>query len=146
VELYAPGDRVHIATLGTGVVREVRNGGRYLVELKGQSVVVAASQLERVPDRHSRTRRPREPDPPPQAVASSRLTLDLHGKSAAEAVDALDRVLNDALIAGAAEVRIIHGRSGGTLRAAVHARLQELPSIGGFRLDPRNPGVTLVRL
>ena len=30
---FAPGDEVHVAALGKGVVREVRNGGRYLVEL-----------------------------------------------------------------------------------------------------------------
>jgi DNA mismatch repair protein MutS2 len=146
MEVYSPGDRVHIATLGTGIVREVRNGGRYLVDIKGQSIVVSAARLERAPHPPSRTRRPRDPDPPPDIAASSPLSLDLHGKTAAEAVEALDRFLNDALLAGAAEARIIHGRSGGTLKAAVHARLQQLPSIRGFRLDPRNPGVTIVRL
>jgi DNA mismatch repair protein MutS2 len=146
MDVYRPGDRVHIAALGTGVVREVRNGGRYLVELKGQSVVVAAAQIERVPDHRSRTRRPRDPETPPDAVAGSTLTLDLHGKTAAEAVETLDRFLSDALLAGAVEARIIHGRSGGTVKGAVHVRLRQLPSIRGFRLDPRNPGVTLVRL
>jgi DNA mismatch repair protein MutS2 len=64
----------------------------------------------------------------------------------AEAIDALDAFLNDALLAGAGEARIIHGRSGGKLKAAVHARLRQLPSIRGFRMDPRNPGVTIVQL
>jgi DNA mismatch repair protein MutS2 len=146
VETYAPGDRVHIATLGTGVVREVRNNGRYLVELKGYSVVIPAARLERVRDRHAKSRRPRDPEIAPPVAAPSALSLDLHGKTAAEAVEALDRFLNDALLAGASEASIIHGRGGGTLRTAVHARLQQLPSIAGFRLDPRNPGVTLVRL
>jgi hypothetical protein len=45
---FAPGDEVHVAALGKGVVREVRNGGRYLVELKGRSIVAAEAQLSAV--------------------------------------------------------------------------------------------------
>jgi DNA mismatch repair protein MutS2 len=71
--------------------------------------------------------------------------LDLHGKTTAEALEALDAFLNDALLAGGGDARIIHGRSGGRLKAAVHARLRQVVSVRGFRLDPRNPGVTIVR-
>lgn len=31
---FAPGDEVHVAALGKGIVRAARNGGRCLVELK----------------------------------------------------------------------------------------------------------------
>ena len=147
---FAPGDPVHVAALGKGIVREVRNAGRYLVELRGRSVVVAASQL--TPLESSRTPRRatpsvadnREPAAPEGTAASP--SLDLHGRTVDEAVDALDAFLNTALLDGHAAVRIIHGRSGGKLRAAVHARLKRMPSIRSFRLDPRNAGVTIVRL
>ena len=33
---FVAGDRVHVVKLGTGIVREARNGGRYLIELKGR--------------------------------------------------------------------------------------------------------------
>ncbi len=145
MEAYAPGDRVHIVSLGVGIVREVRNGGRYLVEVKGHALVVTTAQLER-----ARARRPvreetgrRDAGEP---TSASIVTLDLHGQTAADAVETLDRFLNDALLAGATGARIIHGRSGGKLKAAVHARLKQLPSVQAFRLDPRNPGVTVVRL
>ena len=72
--------------------------------------------------------------------------IDLHGLTAAEAVTALDAFLNDALLAALGEVRVIHGRSGGRVKAAVHHRLRELPSIRNFRVDPTNPGVTIVVL
>ena len=42
---FEPGDPVHVAALGKGIVREVRNGGRYVVEIKGRSLIVAGSQL-----------------------------------------------------------------------------------------------------
>ncbi|MEN3337474.1 MAG: mismatch repair protein MutS2 [Acidobacteriota bacterium] len=146
VETYAPGDRVHVASLGSGVVREVRNRGRYVVDVKGQSVIVTTAQLERAASpRRGRDKQPAALDTRERS-AGSVVTLDLHGCTAADAVDALDRFLNDALLAGAVEARIIHGRSGGRVKAAVHARLKQIPGLQGFRLDPRNPGVTIVRL
>ena len=63
-----------------------------------------------------------------------------------EAVAALDVFLNEALLAGHPQVQVIHGRSGGLLKRAVHARLKQLPAIRAFRLDPRNPGMTIVSL
>ena len=150
---FVAGDRVHVATLGTGIVREARNGGRYLIELKGRSMVVAGSQLEPAPERRAAKHRAakRQPtktsgtDPAPGTSTRSR-SLDLHGKTVPEALDALDSFLNDALLEGVDDVRVIHGRSGGKLKAAVHGRLAELSSVRAFRVDPANPGVTIVTL
>lgn len=144
---FAPGDEVHVAALGTGIVREVRNGGRYLVELKGRSLVALESQLTAV-DQKKRRHKAANPshaggtESPARSHVST--TLDLHGKTVDEAVAALDGFLNDALLAGHAEVRLIHGRSGGRLKSAVHARLKQLAVARSFRIDPANPGVTIV--
>jgi DNA mismatch repair protein MutS2 len=146
VKAFAVGDRVHIATLGTGVVRELRNGGRYLVELKGRFVSVRAGQLEPAPERREARRAISNGGATRELASRDTASLDLHGKTAEQAVEALDAFLNDALIAGASEARVIHGRSGGTLKAAVHARLRQLPPVRAFRLDPQNPGVTIVQL
>jgi DNA-nicking Smr family endonuclease len=171
---FARGDRVHVAGLGTGVVREVRNGGRFLIELKGRSIVVAAADLKPAqPARRASVARStqhvareehaarstqhlaREEHAAREHVARGHVArstqhvarvLDLHGMTTADAIEALDAFLNDALLAGAGEARVIHGRSGGKLKAAVHARLRQLPSIRGFRVDPRNAGVTIVQL
>jgi dsDNA-specific endonuclease/ATPase MutS2 len=151
---FVTGDRVHVATLGTGIVREARNGGRYLIELKGRSMVVAGSQLEPAPERRA-AKRPPPANPHPEktnAADSAAITstpsrsLDLHGKTVLEALDALDSFLNDALLDGCDDVRVIHGRSGGKVKAAVYGRLAQLPSVRAFRVDPTNPGVTVVRL
>jgi DNA mismatch repair protein MutS2 len=144
---FVAGDRVHVAGLGTGIVREARNGGRYLIELKARSMVVAGSQLEPAPQRAAAKQHPPKTTADPAAVASTRSrSLDLHGKTVPEALDALDSFLNDALLEGVDDVRVIHGRSGGKLKAAVHGRLAELTSVRAFRVDPGNPGVTIVRL
>ena len=62
-----------------------------------------------------------------------------------EATAAVVQFINDAILAGLDEVRVIHGRSGGRIRAAVQQQLRDL-GIRTFRLDPSNPGVTIVTL
>ena len=149
--MFAPGDHVRVAALGTGIVREARNGGRYLVEIKGRSMEVAGAQL--APAERPRVSRRAKvpaagthaPDVADSAGAVPR-SIDLHGTTVDEGLEALDAFLNEALLAGVEELRIIHGRSGGRLKSAVHARLKQLSSIRHFRLDPRNPGVTIVSL
>jgi dsDNA-specific endonuclease/ATPase MutS2 len=143
---FVAGDRVHVATLGTGIVREARNGGRYLIELKGRSMIVAGSQLEPAQERRVTKLPPAKTSAPEPIDPNPSRALDLHGKTVLEAIDALDVFLNDALLDGCADVRVIHGRSGGKVKAAVHARLAQLPAVRAFRVDPTNPGVTVVRL
>ena len=143
-------DPVHVAGLGKGIVREARNGGRYLVEIKGRSLVVDGHQLAPAePARTPRRGKPADLDIQGSAVeptVRASPSLDLHGRTVDESLDALDAFLNTALLAGNAEVQIIHGRSGGRIKAAVHARLKLMTSVRNFRLDPRNPGVTIVTL
>ena len=145
---FLPGDQVHVALLGSGIVREVRRNGRYVIELKGRAVVVEEGQLSRVDQRKRRSKRPGPSTSattahPPNARTPS--SLDLHGMTSIEAVAALDAFVNDAIIAGHAEIHVIHGRSGRTLKGAVHARLRALP-VRDVRIDPANPGVTIVML
>ena len=149
---FSVGDPVHVPGIGTGVIREVRRGGRYVVLVKNTVVVVGEAQIAPVESRRrsrlvsdSGATRPVETlvPPPPPPTASS---IDLHGRTAIEADSEVVEFLNAALLSGLAEVRIIHGRSGGRVKAAVHARLRQLPSVRAFSVDPSNPGVTIVTL
>jgi DNA mismatch repair protein MutS2 len=142
-----PGDQVHVASLGKGIVREIRNGGRCLVEIKGRSLLVAHQQLSPIEIRKTRPKRgapeaPACPDPMPGLGATA--SIDLHGMTTDEAVAALEMFLNDAILAGHPRVRVIHGRSGGRLKTAVHGRLKGISSVAHYRVDPSNPGVTVV--
>ena len=145
---FSVGDRVHVARIGTGVVREARNGGRYLVEIKGRSMVVTGAQLERAaPEPSKRARQTGAhgsgpADPPSETRRGP--SLDLHGKTVVESLELLDTFLNEAILDGHTEVAVVHGRSGGRIKVAVHKRLRETSAVRSFRLDPRNPGVTIV--
>ncbi|HET7694119.1 MAG TPA: Smr/MutS family protein [Vicinamibacterales bacterium] len=144
---FAPGDRVHIPRLGTGIVQAVRNDGRYAVEIKGRTMVVDDARMERAD-----AGAPRRKETPSgasgvrESVPRSAASIDLHGMTVEQAIEALDACINDALLASHAEVRIIHGRSGGRIRHAVHHRLRALAPVKSFRIDPRNAGVTIVLL
>lgn len=147
---FAPGDFVHVAALGKGTVREVRNGGACLVEVHGRLIVATADRLSP----HAPAAKTKVPKKTPvRAVAASSpaepasASIDLHGRTVDEALEAVIAFLDCSLRDGAAaELRIIHGRSGGKIKSAVHAHLRRISSIRGFRLDPRNPGVTIVQL
>jgi dsDNA-specific endonuclease/ATPase MutS2 len=143
------GDHVHVAAAGKGIVREVRNGGRYLVDVKGRHLVAAEAQLTAGDQRQQQSTSPgaalsatSEPGLPsrPHVAAS----IDLHGLTADEAMSALDAFLSEAILGGCAEVRVIHGRSGGRLKAVVNRRLKTIGAVRSFSVDPLNPGVTVV--
>ena len=143
---FSEGDRVHLAGLGTGIVREARSGGRYAIEIKGRVVVAAARDLELA----GTDRKPRKATPVDDEGLAGRYvegprSLDLHGRTAAEVGDVLEAFVNDALLAGHHEVRVIHGRSGGRVKAAVHQCLRRLTVVASFLVDPHNAGVTIVK-
>jgi DNA mismatch repair protein MutS2 len=72
--------------------------------------------------------------------------LDLHGFAVEEGMRKLDEYLNEALIAGMAEVEILHGYGTGRLQAAVHRHLATLPFVTGFKLNEQNTAITRVFL
>jgi DNA mismatch repair protein MutS2 len=147
---FAPGEHVHVKAIGKGTVREVRNGGRYLVDVKGRSIQTSADQLTAIEKPPSSGRSTTAPAPGSRAVyeapSDASSSLDLHGYTVDQALEVVSVFLNGALLAGVSEVRIIHGRSGGKIKAAVHAHLKRIASIRRYNVDPANAGVTIVML
>ena len=144
---FAAGDAVQ-TRFGKGVVQEVRNGDRLVVDVQGRSMVLAEADISvRGPSRKKRSpgRAATERQPTPEA-ATAHVEIDLHGRTVEEALERVNQALNDALLADVSELRFIHGRTGGRIRAALHRRLAEIPSVRNFRLDPHNEGVTIVNL
>lgn len=143
---FAPGDAIHVRAIGKGIVREVRNGGRYLVEVSGRSIVTTEDQLTAQESERKKKPAPVRRSPTDYARTSDAVpTLDLHGLTVDEAMSAVDAILNNALLSGVAEARIIHGRSGGRLKASLHAQMKRIASVRSHAVDPRNAGVTIVR-
>ncbi len=147
---FTPGDTVQ-TRFGKGVVREVRNRDLLLVDVQGRLLVVTVSEISPLGSERKRPRvaekvRGADRTPPKREAHTSSAEIDLHGLTVAEALHRAHEALNETLLADFSELRLIHGRGGGRIRAALHRMLRENPSVRKFRLDPRNEGVTIVSL
>jgi dsDNA-specific endonuclease/ATPase MutS2 len=148
------GAEVVVTSLGKrGRIVEASAGGRYRVAVGTWTTWCTAGDLESVSHAKKRARRESAPQAPPVATpmapaglsAAERRalgSLDLHGLTVAEALQMLGRRVDEAIRAGLDRLEIIHGISGGRLRAAVHGYLAGTPSVVRFVPDPHNPGVT----
>ncbi len=146
----------------TGRVVEAARGGRYRVRVGGVVLACREEELaEAAPERRSKKAVRREhhegrlaPDPTSDVSASrapkrerERLgSLDLHGLTVDEAVRAVEERLDATLLAGVDRLEIIHGRSSGRIKAAVHRLLREMSVVRRFEVAPENPGMTRVYL
>ena len=75
--------------------------------------------------------------------------INVRGMTVEEAIEVLDKFIDDAAIAGIGEVTIIHGKGTGALRSGIHKYLKSNGSIKSFRLGEYgegDSGVTVVIL
>jgi dsDNA-specific endonuclease/ATPase MutS2 len=75
--------------------------------------------------------------------------LDLHTFSPREVKDLVPEYIGECVRRGITEIRIIHGKGTGTLKALVYSVLKKDPRVAGFRdagLDGGGWGATIVRL
>ena len=75
--------------------------------------------------------------------------LDLHTFSPKEVSDLVPEYIGECLRLGITEIRIIHGKGTGTLKAIVHSLLKKDPRVAGFTdawLGAGGWGATVVHL
>jgi DNA mismatch repair protein MutS2 len=82
-----------------------------------------------------------------QKIKEMPLEIDLRGSTVEEALNAVDKYLDDAYLAGVPTVAIIHGKGTGALRSAITEFIRNCRYIQSFRLGYPNEGgagVTIV--
>ena len=145
------GDRVRIQPLNQeGMVESIRDG-TYIVIVGSLRYRASREDLIRAAGSPS-AEQPRSP-----AFLAGDETLDkvfvselnVIGLTADEATERVDKFLDDAFLAGAESIRIIHGHGKGILRRAIAQLLKDHPQVEKFRLAPGGQGgggATLVEL
>ena len=76
-------------------------------------------------------------------------TLDLRGKRAEEALTILNSYIDEALLLGKNEVRILHGKGDGILRDVIRTHLSEIEFISGIHdedVDRGGAGISIIQL
>ncbi|HYP42124.1 MAG TPA: Smr/MutS family protein [Chloroflexia bacterium] len=160
--VFGPGDLVYVQSMGmegellgqpdsSGQV-EVQVGAfkmrvpqANIVLRRTATAATAARQREREADTASSTGRYATAVP----TAAPPLEYDFRGRRAEEAIEEIDRRLNDAALAGMPFLRIIHGKGTGALRKAMRDFFSKHPLVKAVepaKLEEGGEGVTIVRL
>lgn len=140
------GDPVVAPMVGVrGIVTEVQGDEATVAGAGGLRVRIPLARLR--PDRDAVRAAPSEPGVtvPPLAPADAPFELDLRGRTAQEAREAVRTFVDNATLAGHPEVRVIHGRGTGAVRQAVRAELDRHPLVDEHLADSAD-GATIVKL
>jgi len=154
----AVGMEVRVASLGTSGRLLALDAGRgeAEVEVKGKRLRVSAASVSPAPATRTvpaRTaavvsNRAAAPPPPPSGVVATQEVV-LVGQRVDEALPVVEKAINDAMLAGKAALRLVHGHGTGRLAAAVREFLQTHPGVASYRWGDAQEGgqaVTIARL
>jgi DNA mismatch repair protein MutS2 len=84
-----------------------------------------------------------------EKMGSFSTQIDLRGKRAEEALKEIDALMDSAIIFGASELKIVHGKGDGILRTMIREHLKTYKEVKSFtdeHADRGGAGVTLVKL
>lgn len=141
------GDEVRVRGLKVkGRLQSAVNGAETAtVEVGDKTVIVAVSELERADE---------EAQVPLRSSSGTRTfpfttlgpELHLRGATLSEAIPAVEKYLDDALLQGIPRVRLVHGVGTGRLRKGIASVLERHPSVRRFQAGDAGGGVTVVEL
>jgi len=138
----AAGERVRVRDLG--VEAELVSGpdpeGRVLLRRGAWNIHSHVSRLEATHGQEAAAQKERAGSASWEAPEAPSLEVDLRGMEADEALQALDQVLDRAVVSGFSELRIIHGIGRGVLRAVVERHLRGHPQVASQRLGGAGEG------
>lgn len=152
-EELQPGDSVRL--IGQDVVGEVLElrGKDAELQIGGLKTVVRRNRLEKI----SNAARKKQIRKPGSSITgnidlNARLsqfssTLDVRGKRGEIAMNEVEKFIDDSLLFGVSEVRVLHGKGDGILRKLIREYLKNHPNIAGFRdehVDFGGPGITII--
>ncbi|MFQ5923337.1 MAG: endonuclease MutS2 [Anaerolineales bacterium] len=127
------GDFVHLRTIDADGVVTAIQGEK--VEVQVGRLRVQARSLELGPPAELPVRDQATSDPIGLRVTAEAPPLELYvrGQTVDEALEALERRLDAAFLAGMPSLKVVHGKGSGTLRRAIREELSRSPYVSSFR-------------
>ena len=160
IDAVATGQVVYVTSLRSlGTVLSIK-GNRVTVDINGLSATVKVSELQSTTREESnkiqrdnlkpqlKTRK-RAGGSAVQRQKEVRTEINILGQTVDEAVVSVGRFIDQAILGGINQVRIIHGKGTGALREGVHQYLRTLPQVAHFETagyDEGGAGATNVVL
>ena len=146
---YAPGDRVRVVSLNqSGTVAEDW-GERLLVSIGSMKLAVEKTDVRSEGASVTRSRRGANPEARLSAAERAAVALDVRGKRYVEAEPLVDRWIDDAMLAGSSELRLINGKGTGMLGRGLQEYLRTHPAVKSLRYgneEEGSNGVTMIEL
>ncbi|MFP4394357.1 MAG: endonuclease MutS2 [Anaerolineales bacterium] len=135
----SPGDRVRLPSLGMeGIVTDIEDEEAEIQAgaIRTRVDLEDLELLERKAEVKSQTGEVNVPE----RAASPGIQLDLRGQVVEEALQSLERYLEQAVMAQLPWVRVVHGKGTGALRRAVRDYLQDHPAVVEYKDAPQREG------
>lgn len=157
-EPLKPGDKIRIK--GGDLIGEI-------LKIEGSSLSVAIGsvisklspeRVEKISNKefqatvkgaNSRTFSVRESDDITQRKLNFKPTIDIRGERLESAIDLVTRFVDDAVMVGVGEIKILHGKGNGILREELRKYLKTMGGVKSFRdehLEMGGSGITVVSL
>jgi DNA mismatch repair protein MutS2 len=131
------------------IVEGPNKAGKYLVQFGAMTVWLAREQLDLCISTKKKNKSPKKKQPAiSNRTSTAPVVVDFHGLTAGEALEVLEKTLDNAIVNNVTEIEVIHGLGSGVLKRVVHQYLSEHQTKLGleFALVAHNPGVTKVTL
>ncbi|HTY09117.1 MAG TPA: endonuclease MutS2, partial [Candidatus Edwardsbacteria bacterium] len=148
---FAIGEKVFVTSLGKEgeVVAMPNGGGKLKVQVGGVRMALKRTEIRTLGPKVYQRSNVGTADVTTNGEPSFPLELHLLGFRAEEALEQLDHYLDQAVLLGIGQVRIVHGKGTGVLRKVVKESLSKDKRIKSFRLgnwDEGQDGVTVAEL
>jgi DNA mismatch repair protein MutS2 len=148
----AAGDQVRVRGSKTsGVVASLDHDTAWL-DVAGKRMRVRRSELERVAGKApapAKAPASLSTAPKPEPVSTVTLEINVIGQRIEDAIPQIEKSLDEALLSGAAHIRIVHGHGTGRLREAVREHFRAHPAVASLRAGEAREGgngATIVEL
>ena len=147
---FKVGDPVYVTSLSLeGTVKQAANkNGDLVIQMGFLSSTVNYKNLElRDKPKNEKQSQPSKDRYSINKAATINPEINLLGNTVDEAVNKLEKYLDDAMIAGLSSVRVVHGKGTGALRKGVHEYLRRQKFVKSYKLaefGEGDAGVTIV--